>query len=252
MSHVADGSADASTEPTELQLSLPEVALLAYLGGRIPLVLPGLPEQEDEAWPPILEHLAGRGLLTVEGQEVTLTEGAEGHLIPIIGAEFAGEASIEGDSRTWLEAEESVPEELVVEFSPSGDEQTVNVNPVAYDDLEARVLAFLQLDGPERGTDGDVIALPVDQLNAAVEQAAKGESVELPAAPEFGAALAGREPRSVELRWIDEEEVVGSSFIWIDAGDDGLWVVRAEPTEVVELQQREITSFAKQIASLLP
>ncbi len=251
MSHVADGSADASTEPTELELSLPEVALLAYLGGRLPLVLPLLPEQEDEAWPPILEHLEGRGLLSVDGQEVTIADGAEGYVIPIVGAEFAGEATVEGDSRTWLEAEESVPEELVIELTPSG-EQTVTVNPVGYDELEARVLAFLQLDGPTRGTDGDVIALPVEQLNAAVEQAANGETVELPAAPEFGAALAGREPRSVELRWIDEEEVVGSSFIWIDAGDDGLWVVRAEPTEVVELQQREITSFAKQIASLLP
>lgn len=251
MSHAPDDAADAPTEPTELTLSLPEVALLAHIGGRVPLVLPSLPEQEEDAWPPIVEHLAGRGLLTVNGNELTLVEGAEPLLIPIIAADFAGEATVEGDSRTWLEAEEATEQELVVEFSPS-DEQVVAVNPIGYDDLEARVTAFLQLDGPERGTDGDVIALPVDQLNAAVEQAAKGETVELPAAPEFGAALAGREPRSVELRWIDDEQVVGSSFIWIDAGDDGLWVVRAEPSEVVELQQREITSFRKQIASLLP
>lgn len=252
MSQLADDAAGAPTEPAALALSLPEVALLAYLGGRLPLVLPSLPEQEDEAWPPIVEHLAGRGLLSVDGQEVTIAEGAEALLIPIIAADFAGEATINGDSRTWLEAEESVPEELVVEFSPGGEEQTVAVNPVAYDDLEARITGFLELDGPTRGTDGDVIALPVDQLNAAVEQAAKGETVELPAAPEFGAALVGREPRSVELRWIDEEEVHGSSFIWIDAGDAGLWVVRVDAGETVELQQREVTSFAKQIASLLP
>jgi hypothetical protein len=251
MSQLVDDAAGAPTEPSALTLSLPEVALLAYLGGRLPLVLPSLPEQEDEAWPPIVEHLAGRELLSVDGNEVTLAESAEALLIPIVGADFAGEATIEGDSRTWLEAEEAVPEELVVEFSPS-DEQTVAVNPIAYDDLEARVTGFLQLDGADRGTDGETIALPVDQLNAAVEQAAKGETVELPAAPEFGAALAGREPRSVELRWIDEEQVVGSSFIWIDADDAGLWVVRAEASEVVELQQRSIASFRKQIAGLLP
>lgn len=251
MSHVADGASDASTEPSALTLSLPEVALLAYLGGRLPLVLPTLPEQEDEAWPPIVEHLEGRGLLSVDGNEVTLAASAEALLVPIVGADFAGEATIEGDSRTWLEAEEAVPEELVVEFSPS-EEQTVAVTPLAYDDLEARVTGFLQLDGEDRGTDGEKIALPVDQLNAAVEQAAKGETVELPAAPEFGATLAGREPRSVELRWIDEQEVHGSSFIWIDAGEAGLWVVRVEAGETVELQQRSTASFRKQIASLLP
>ena len=84
MSQPADPASGAAPAITELTIDIAELALLAHLDGRLPLVLPALPPQPEEAWREVLDHVVERGLLVRDGDTLTVHESVGGALLPIV------------------------------------------------------------------------------------------------------------------------------------------------------------------------
>jgi hypothetical protein len=227
-------------------LGLAEIALLAQLGGRLPLVLPSLPEQEDAAWMEVLDQVVERGLLRREGDDVSVRDDLAAFLGPIAESDFAMEATVRDESRTWMAAQSHV-----VECVPVA-EGAVRVTPVPFDSLEGRVAEFLGFAGPVRGVDGVPVDVPADQMAVAVEQVDQGVAVDIPSAPQFAAAMTSGDLRRTEVRWIEDGAVHGARYEWVDVGDDGVWAAEGNEDGVVTVQPRATTSLWEGISGLLP
>lgn len=251
MSQPADPASGVAPADLEITLNVAELALLAHLDGRLPLVLPALPPQPNEAWQEVLDHVVELGLLRRDGDKLTFLESVESLLLPIVSCEFALEATVDEARRTWLAVTDEHPDEYVVECVAAEDPMVV-LNGVAYDDFEARLAEFLGLDGPARGTDGVPSPIATSELEAAFEQLSAGTPVEVPTAQAIGDAIAADSLRRIELRWVDEGELVISRYQWADLGPEGLMVLSTDEDGSMSVQPRATTSFREHLARLLP
>ena len=161
------------------------------------------------------------------------------------------EATVDDARVTWLATTDELPEEFVVQCS-AGSDSSVVLQAVAYDDLEDHLAAFLKLDGPARGADDLPRPITVEELEAAFEQLRAGNPVEVPTAPAIGEAIAADALRRVELRWVDDGELVISRYQWADLGPAGLVVLSTAEDGSMSVQARATTSFWEHLASLLP
>ncbi|MBO9532695.1 MAG: hypothetical protein J7513_06960 [Solirubrobacteraceae bacterium] len=251
MSQPADPASGVAPADAELALNVAELAMLAHLDGRLPLVLPQLPAQPEEAWFEVLDHVVERGLLLRDGNDLTLLESVAPLLAPIVSCEFALEATVDEARRTWFAVADEHTEEHVIECVAAEDPM-IGLNGVAYDGFEARVAEFLGLDGAARGADGVPSPITTDELEAAFEQLSAGKPVEVPTAQAIGDAIAADSLRRIELRWVDDGELVISRYQWADLGPAGLVVLSTDDEGAMSVQPRATTSFREHLASLLP
>lgn len=229
----------------ETTMQLGELALIANVAGRLPIVLPALPEQTDETWGALLDQVVERGLLLRNGNDVAIPETLARLLGPVAQADFALEAAAGERRATWL-----AQDDLVVECQATSDE-TVRLIPIDDDQFEPQLQAFLGFADGVRGADAEPIPVPADQMNAAMQQLEQGAAIEIPAAPAFAEALSQGAVHALEARWVDGNEVHGVRIEWVDAGADGVWAITSEDGQVA-VQQRATSALWDRISALLP
>lgn len=228
-----------------LLLTTNELALLSYIGGRLPLVLPSVEHQPDEVWSALLAETVARGLLIEEGEDrVGVSAELVDYLAPVIQADFLLDANVEGTNFTWMAADR-----YVIVAQPM-EPPHVRVVPIEFDDLEQLAQMFLRLEGESRGADGDAIEIPSAEFAGAVKAYEAGEPIELAAAPEFAAALTGGQLRQAEVRWLEGSDMHARRYEWVDAGD-ALWAITAGGDSVTVRPQSTATLW-EEIGGLLP
>lgn len=228
-----------------LLVSISELALLAHIGERLELVLPALPPQEADMWRGVLGDAVQRGVLQRSGEDFVVRDVLVPYLVPIIEADFAIDATVRGESTTFIAADEKVV------TCERAEAPNVRIRPVPYEQLEGQLASFLGFDGEPRGEDGPAQPVPADEFRAAVEQLNAGGPVEIPSAPAFAAALTAGDVQQAEVRWINEDaQLEGVRYEWVDAAD-GLWVTGADADAMTVTPSSSSTLWSR-IEGLLP